>query len=163
MKKENYIKMTQPYRDHPRLAKGLHKINSIATGLMYVIAPCLMLYTIFTHGEWLKAILIPGISFVAVSLFRKWVNRPRPYEAFDLPPVIAKDTKGKSFPSRHVFSAFIIAQTAFFVLPWMWVAVVLLIISTLIGCVRVLSGVHYVSDVVAGAVIAILCSLFYLI
>ena len=60
-----------------------------------------------------QAVLVPAVSFVVVTLFRKIVNEPRPYEKYDLPPVIDKDAGGKSFPSRHVFSVFVIAVTVF--------------------------------------------------
>ena len=55
-----------------------------------------------------------GSVFVGLSVVRKIINAPRPYEKFDMPPVLEKDTKGKSFPSRHVFSVFIIAMTIFY-------------------------------------------------
>ena len=55
-----------------------------------------------------RALLVPGISFGAVSLFRWAFRAPRPYEVFETTPVIKKNTKGKSFPSRHVFSIFVI-------------------------------------------------------
>ena len=94
---------------------------------------------------------------------RYLINRKRPYEKFDVPPVIPKDTKGKSFPSRHVFSATVIAMTFLFMSPWMWLGVALLFVALLEGVVRVVSGVHYISDVIAGMVVGILAALFYLV
>ena len=32
MRKETYIKMTQPFRENPKLAKSLHMANKILTG-----------------------------------------------------------------------------------------------------------------------------------
>lgn len=79
--------------------------------------PCIRAYLCFTAGHMLAlSIIAPLVGFIAVSVFRYIVNRPRPYEKFDMPPVIPKDTHGRSFPSRHVFSAFIIAFT---VLIWL--------------------------------------------
>ena len=99
---------------------------------------------------------MPGISFVALSVGRAIINRPRPYEAFEIPPVIPKDTKGNSFPSRHVFSATVIAVTFILMSPWSWLGVLFLGMSVALAVVRVISGVHYISDVVAGLVVAIL-------
>ena len=93
-----------------------------------------------------------------LSVFRSAVNRPRPYEAFELPPVIKKDTKGHSFPSRHVFSATIIAMTFILHSPWSWLGIIFLAVSLLLAVVRVVSGVHYISDVVAGIVVAVVAS-----
>ena len=159
MTKENYIKMTQPFRDNPEMAKGIHMANKLCTGLMYVSYPILIVYLFFQGNEIpFRAILVPAISFVLLSLGRKVINRPRPYEAFGVPSVIKKDTKGKSFPSRHVFSATVIAMTFLFASPWMELGLVFLVVSLLLAVVRVVSGVHYISDVIAGIVIAILAA-----
>jgi membrane-associated phospholipid phosphatase len=105
-----------------------------------------------------QTIAVPLDGFIAVSVLRRLINRPRPYEKFKTTPVIPKDTKGKSFPSRHVFSAAIIALSFFFV-PQVWgVGVFLLICAFLLALLRVLSGVHYPSDVLAGFVAAGVCA-----
>ena len=99
-----------------------------------------------------RCIAVPAIAFVALSLFRRAVNAPRPYEVLAIEPLIAKDTRGKSFPSRHTFSMFMIALT------WaVWqpaVGVVLAVASVAMACVRVLGGVHFPRDVIAGAAFA---------
>ena len=157
MKKETYIKMTQPFRDYPEMAKGIHIANKLCTGVMYLAYPVLLLYLFVTKDAGLiRSILVPGISFVLLSLFRAAVNRPRPYEKFAVAPVIKKDTKGNSFPSRHVFSAAIIAMTVLLMSPWNGLGIVFLIVSVALAIVRVVSGVHYISDVLAGIAVAIL-------
>jgi len=159
MTKENYIKMTQPFRENPGMAKGIHIINKLCTGIMYVSYPALIVYLFLQKNERLScAVLVPAISFVLLSVGRYIINRPRPYEAFAVPSVINKDTRGKSFPSRHVFSATIIAMTFLFASPWVWLGVVFLMVSVLLAVVRVVSGVHYISDVIAGIVIAVLAA-----
>lgn len=92
-----------------------------------------MLYPLFLlsllverHPLLWRAILIPAISFAAVSIFRRIVNVPRPYEKFGLAPVLAKDTHGKSFPSRHVFSIYIIAMTILPVYPYLGITLLVL-------------------------------------
>ena len=157
MTQEMYIRITQPFRDKPEMAKGIHIANKICTGLMYVSYPVLLAYLFFIEKSgWLSALLVPGISFVLLSLVRAKINRPRPYEKFGIAPVIPKDTKGNSFPSRHVFSASIIAMTFLLASPWMWLGCVYLVVAGCLGVVRVLSGVHYPSDVVAGMLVGIL-------
>ena len=101
---------------------------------------------------------MPGISFVLLSVVRKLINRPRPYETFDVPSVIKKDKKGESFPSRHVFSATIIAMTFLLMSPWSWLGVIFLFVSVMLAVVRVVSGVHFISDVIAGIVVAVLAA-----
>ena len=159
MTKETYIKMTQPFRDNPQMAKGIHIANKLCTLTMYAAFPFLIGYLFLQKDVHLiRAVLVPGVSFVLLSVFRHVVNRKRPYEAFEVPPVIAKDTKGKSFPSRHVFSATIIAMTFLCVSPWSWIGIVFLIVSCLLAVVRVVSGVHYISDVIAGIIVALLAA-----
>lgn len=163
MKKETYIKITQPFRDHPEVAKGLHIINRICMLIMYVSYPSLLIFLYIKKEETLTEVfLIPAISFVLLSVGRYFINRKRPYEAFDVPPVIPKKTKGKSFPSRHVFSATIIAMTYFMMSPWAWLGIILMVVALVEAFVRVLSGVHYISDVIAGMAVGVLASLFYL-
>lgn len=164
MKKETYIKMTQPFRDYPELARGIHILNQLCTGIMYVSYPLLLLYlwlnSDIEHFEvFLKALFVPAISFLLLSLGRNFLNRPRPYETFDISPVIKKDTKGKSFPSRHVFSATIVAMTFSMLSPWSWLGLTYLCVTILLAVVRVVSGVHYVSDVFAGMIIGVLAAI----
>lgn len=98
-----------------------------------------------------------AVSFVGLSVVRKIINAPRPYEKFDMSPVLEKDTKGKSFPSRHVFSVFIIAMTIFY--EHSGAGVLLGIIGLLLGIVRVLVGVHEPKDIIVGALAGIVCGI----
>jgi len=164
MTKEQYIKITQTLRNDPEKTKRVVSMNQLLTGVVFMVYP---LYMAVLYGEkdpkLLKVILVPAISFVLVTIFRKIVNAPRPYEKFEIPPVIEKDTKGKSFPSRHVFSVFIIAVTIFYSHPGP--GIVIGLIGVAMAIIRVLGGVHEVRDVVAGAVIGLVCGIlgFYLI
>ena len=65
MKKETYIKMTQPFRDNPDLAKGIHMANKLCTGVMYLAYPLLLVYLFFfgkysSYFSFWKALLVPG-------------------------------------------------------------------------------------------------------
>jgi len=164
MTKEQYIKITEPLRKDAEKTKRIVSVNQILTGVVFMVYP---LYMAVLYGEkdpkLVRVILVPAVSFVLVTIFRKIVNAPRPYEKFDIPPVIEKDTKGKSFPSRHVFSVFIIAVTIFYSHPGPGILIGL--IGVAMAIIRVLGGVHEVRDVVAGAIIGILCGVvgFYLL
>lgn len=160
MTKETYVKMTQPFRDNPGMAKGIHIANKVCTMCMYVSYPLLIFYMVWKADEnLLCGILVPAVNFLLLTLFRRIFNRPRPYEAFEIPPVIPKDTKGKSFPSRHVFSSMVIAMTFLLVSPWPVIGVVFVVLTVLLAIVRVLSGLHYPSDVIAGALYAIVVAI----
>lgn len=164
MTRETYCKMTQPFRDQPKRAQSLHIANKILTGIVFLAYPILLIGLFCVRsGHLLRAILVPLDGFIAVSVFRYLVNRRRPYEAFELPPVIPKETSGRSFPSRHVFSAAIIAFTFLAIPQVMWIGIVLLMCTVLLAVIRVLSGVHYISDVVAAGVIAAAIAFVFLL
>lgn len=159
MTKENYQKMTQPFRDNPEMAKGIHIANKVCTGIMYLSYPLLLAYLFWKNDEMLLwAVLVPASSFVLLSGFRHLIDRKRPYEKFETAPVIPKDTKGRSFPSRHVFSAAMIAMSYLCLFPWSWVGILFLAVTVLLAVIRVVSGVHYISDVVAGMAVAFLAA-----
>ena len=96
----------------------------------------------------LRAVLVPAAVFLLGTALRAAIDRPRPYEAFGQPPLFPKDTRGKSMPSRHAFSAAGIAVTAWYVWPPLGVPAGAL--ALVIAVTRVLSGVHYPGDVLAG-------------
>ena len=138
-------------------------LNYILTKAVYILYPLLLLYLAATHltdrdPGFLPAVLVPGISFVLVSIFRNLYNAPRPYEMPGAPkPVIKKDAPGKSFPSRHIFSIFIIAVTLFWV--WPIPGIIVGIAGTVLAICRVMGGVHFPRDVIAGALIGIACGI----
>lgn len=95
-----------------------------------------------------------GVPLAALSLVRAKLDRPRPYEVYGLEPLIPKDTRGKSFPSRHVFSICVIGTSLMYLTPGLGAA--LLMLGALLAMARVVSGVHYTSDVLVGAIVGVL-------
>ena len=158
MTKEQYIKITEPLRKNPVRAKQVKNLNHILTGFVFCMYPLYLLKLLTERNTWfIRALLVPAVSFVCLSVIRRIINASRPYEKFDIPPVLEKDTTGKSFPSRHVFSVFVIAMTIFYEHPG--AGILLGIIGLLLGIVRVAVGVHEPKDIVAGAIAGIACGL----
>lgn len=131
--------------------------------ILYRLLPCivfavygLMIIYLFVNKDMrlCKVIEVPLVVFLGVSVIRKYLDAPRPYEVTGMPPLIKKDKKGQSFPSRHVVSAVIISMAGLYLNVWL--GIILLIISFLIAIVRVTAGVHFVRDVAAGFVISII-------
>ena len=87
----------------------------------------------------------------APTALRAALNRPRPTVVLGLPPLLNKEKKGESFPSRHVLSAAVITAVFFYTAPPL--GPVLAAITLLIALVRVIGGVHFVKDVAAGALL----------
>lgn len=136
--------------------KVLDKAITYITVLLYL---GLLIYGVFlipSQGGTLlyRSILIPGVSFIFISQFRKKLSAPRPYEVYGFTPALDKDTVGRSFPSRHVFSIFMVACTYFQVsIP---IGIIIMIMGLGLAVIRVVGGVHFIKDVVAGAIMAIL-------
>lgn len=156
MTRETYIKITGSIRENPRKLRLTIFMNRLLTGFVFLLYPTFLLLLFLQKNPFfLRAVFVPAVSFAAVTLFRKVLNVPRPYEKFGIPPVLEKDTAGKSFPSRHVFSVFIIAATVFYVHPD--AGILLGIIGAVLGLIRVVGGVHEPRDIIAGALIGIAC------
>lgn len=71
---------------------------------------------------------------------------------------IYRNTDPHSFPSGHAARAFLIAVVASALAP-LWLAAILWIWAPLVALARVAMGVHYLSDVVAGAVLGVIVGL----
>lgn len=141
-----------------------------ANRLVTLLMPLLYFYVLWT--AYLKAsktwivlayLLVPATGFIVLSAIRKRMNWPRPYELGIFPPLLNREGKGSSMPSRHVFSATIISTVAWGVNPLL--SVLGLSLALLLAGVRVLAGLHFVRDVVVGFLSAILWGVvwFYLL
>ena len=95
-------------------------------------------------GIWGLAALVMGIKFL--------VRRRRPEGEWGS---IYRNTDPHSFPSGHAARAFLIAVVASALAP-AWLAILLWIWAPLVSLARVAMGVHYISDVIAGAMLGIL-------
>lgn len=100
-----------------------------------------------------------GLSAAAVGLFANQLiiavwHRPRPFEAHRQIVPLLPATHDASFPSDHASAAFGIAFGVLFVVRR--AGVVFLACAVLIGASRVLAGMHYPTDVFAGAIIGFL-------
>ena len=161
MSKEGYDRLFAPFVKGKYGRNLLKWINLICAGIFYLAYPvCLVILLIGKDSRIVAVVLIPAISFVVLSIFRKLINRPRPYETLGITPLLKKESKGASFPSRHIFSAFLIAATIVTLTPWGYL---LYLPAVLLAIVRVVGGVHYPSDAIAGVVCAGLAALFYLV
>lgn len=127
--------------------------------IMFVSYGILIVFMFFSDIKiFARITLSPLTVFAIVTFFRKIFNSPRPYEKFATTSVFGKNKKGESMPSRHTACAFIIAMAFMYVsIP---LGIAYLIISTLIMISRVLAGVHFISDVIAGMAISLLYGYF---
>lgn len=160
MTKSRYDIIEKFFKNHEKLYFFLRIIYKYASYPVFVLYPLLLIYTFLNRqiADFVKILVIPAVTFVMVTLLRLLINRARPYEALDINPLIKKNKSGQSFPSRHAASVFIIAMAFLYVNIYAGIA--LLILGAVMCAARVLAGVHYVSDVVAGALISVILGVF---
>lgn len=135
----------------PFLLRLLRAFNRFMTIVMPMIYLTMLATTYLQQGlgkQVLIYVFIPASGFVILSLLRKKINAPRPYEVWEIVPLLDRDSPGQSMPSRHVFSATIISMACLHASLTM--GMICLILSAFLGLVRVLGGVHYPKDVVVG-------------
>ncbi|WP_067103185.1 phosphatase PAP2 family protein [Streptococcus sp. DD13] len=161
--KKTYEKISSPFLRHPVLLWILQSFNRAMTYLMPLLYVGLLSYLLW-RGDWqvlLMNFVLPALSFIVLSHFRQIWNQNRPYQDWPISPLIAKETKGKSMPSRHVFSASLISMCLFAQFPIL--GLVCLALSALLAVARVVGGVHYLKDVLAGYTVGVLAGLLLLI
>ena len=153
------MKNYQEWYDHiagnignkPIFLSLLRTFNRFMTVVIPIIYLTLLVITYLQEGLGKQVgiyVFIPASGFVILSFLRKKINAPRPYEEWDIKPLLDRDSLGQSMPSRHVFSATIISMACLH--ASLSVGVILLVFSAFLGLVRVLGGVHYPKDVVVG-------------
>lgn len=107
-------------------------------------------------GQMSACALLASLLFNNI-LLKNMVARVRPYNAMEaLIPIIKKPSEF-SFPSGHAGSSFASAGVLYRKLPKKY-GIWAIILAALISFSRLYVGVHYPSDVLAGAVVGIGCS-----
>ncbi len=158
MKGESYRSMSAYFSETRARNNTIKALHDVLPLVMYIFYPIQLIFLAVNEGlgsvVFLKFTLIPLCTLIIVTIVRALINAKRPYEVYGYTPPVHKDTVGKSFPSRHTVCAFIIAMAFLYI--HVNVGIIMLVIATIIGVTRVLSGVHFIRDVVSGAAIGVL-------
>ena len=149
-------------KNKPFLLSLLRAFNRFMTVVMPMIYLTMLATTYLQQGlgkQVLIYVFVPASGFVILSLLRKKINAPRPYEVWKIVPLLDRDSPGQSMPSRHVFSATIISMACLHASLTM--GMICLTLSAFLGLVRVLGGVHYPKDVVVGYICALVWGVIF--
>lgn len=150
MNEKRFQRVTEIIRKRKLLVISLNVLDKLITAITFLCYPLLLGYLFLNKSDLLiPAVLVPGVSFAVVTVFRRLYNSKRPYEVYSFEPVISKNTLGKSFPSRHVFSIFIIGMT--FMQVQVDLGIWFMLLGVLLAVIRVFGGVHFIKDVTVGA------------
>lgn len=130
-----------------RFFRGLFRLLPIFTGMVYLAFAGFLFYQ--DHTIKVRFLAVPAVTFAVVSLLRRWLDFPRPYDCLPYVPFLsAQPGKGKSFPSRHTASAAAISLAFFQVSREL--GALFLAVAVVVAISRVVGGVHYIRDVAAG-------------
>lgn len=154
------IDMLKPINKNETAFKNKYlELNASSVTALSVGIPIGIAVTGFImHDEQLKNdALFMGAAFLASSLVtqctKKIVNRRRPFEKYSF--IIKRDDEsgGLSFPSGHTSAAFCTATSlALRYRKWTVIAPAYVFAAS-VGWARMYQGVHYPSDVLAGALV----------
>ncbi len=149
MKKQQYENLLSFFKSRPRLLKLTVILQKAITIGVYIFYPVLLVALVALHDvRFWRVLCVPAVSFVTVSIVRAVINAPRPYEVFGTTPLINKKRGGKSMPSRHTFSVFIIAVATMYInFP---LGAVIAVLGLFLAASRVFHGVHFIRDVAVG-------------
>ena len=115
----------------------------------------ILLYFVTTDAFWKQWAVTQffwiSVLAVVVMAVKFTVRRRRPEGEWG---AIYRNTDPHSFPSGHAARAFLIAVIAAGLGP-AWLAVILWIWAPLVALARAAMGVHYLSDVIVGAMVGI--------
>lgn len=157
MNYRNYNRYADLIRHNSFVMEVILVCNILFTVVGFIMYP-LLLIRLWCQGKKKSLflhVIIPGIAFILLSLYRRFCNAPRPYEVHPIRPLIKKNKTGRSFPSRHIFSIMLIGV--------LWLGYssisgyIILLCGTGLAVLRVIGGVHFIKDVFWGAVLGI-CS-----
>ncbi|MBO5946055.1 MAG: phosphatase PAP2 family protein [Clostridia bacterium] len=135
-----------------RLLKLISKVSSYTLAAFFACQIILELM----YSEYLECILAvssSAVGFVGVTVLRSTLNFKRPYEVYDFYEVPPREISGRSFPSRHTYSGFVIATLSWLISPMFFAG--LMILAVAIALCRVFAGIHFLRDVTVGAAIGI--------
>lgn len=146
----------------PLLLSGLRIVSRLGDGVLWY---ALMLAMLLATSEAFVAVvqmLVTGLACTtAYKLLKRGTLRPRPYQVLESIAVGIAPLDAFSFPSGHTLHAVAFSLIAISYYPWLAAALVPFALAT--GIARVMLGLHYPSDVLAGAALgAALAALSFL-
>lgn len=128
------------------------------TGLMWIVLSLAMLCWKPTRKAGVAALAAMVLGLLCTNVVLKHlVARPRPWlDVAGLVPLI-QEPDPNSFPSGHTCAAFAAAPATRRMLPRRWMRWTGLVLAVCMGLSRLYVGVHYPSDVIAGALVGLFC------
>ena len=129
-------------------------------GLVFIVLAVILLLFRKTGRAGASAAVALAAGAICTNLiFKPLVSRPRPWVAMAGWEALVTSSDMNSFPSGHTTAAFAFGVALCAALPQKWAKAAALIAAALMGFSRLYVGVHFPTDVLAGAVIGTACGL----
>lgn len=146
---------------NPVLDKIMIFITSLGDkGMIWILATVLLLIPKKTRkAGMVSAVALLGSLLFNNMLIKNIVQRPRPYVTLEDLRIIIPRPFEYSFPSGHSSSSFAAAVSFYRLLPKK-LGIPAIVLAGLIAFSRLYVGVHYPTDVLAGALMGIVLSYF---
>lgn len=135
---------------------GITSLNHLGIIWIFVTLVLLVFRKTRRLGVMCGIAMILGL-LVTNGIIKNWVARVRPYDAIEGLTCLTGPMWDFSFPSGHTTSSLACTWVLLIRGPKRW-GIPLFVLAILIGLSRLYVGVHYPTDVLAGAVIGILCA-----
>ena len=128
----------------------------------YILVLALVLFLAFSFKKYWRMLLEAMIAavftrFILVEIIRWLWFRPRPFVTNNVNLLVEYNAREASFPSGHATFFFAISTIIYFYNKK--IGALFFLSSILIVLARVFSGVHWPSDILAGAVVGIISGL----
>ena len=130
------------------------------TGMLFIFLGLLMLFFPSTRKAGFSALCAMVIGLIVVNFtIKPLVARDRPWLVIENFVNLVPEHDPNSFPSGHTNAAFAFALAVCLSAPKRWMKITAVCMAVVMGLSRLYVGVHFPSDVLAGAVIGSLCGL----
>ena len=154
MNRETYRKTAEYINSHTKLKSIVSFTEKYSSKPSVIIFFGLLFYlTIKLDARVFAVGAVPFAVFCLVTFIRKKLNFKRPFEEIGFESVVPHST-GNGCPSRHAASCTVISMAAFFIsIP---LGIISSVFSLIVCISRVITGVHYIRDVLWGAFIGMI-------
>lgn len=130
------------------------------TGMLFIVLGLVLLLFKQTRKAGLSALCAMLIGLVVVNFtIKPLVARARPWLVIENFVNLVPEHDPNSFPSGHTNAAFAFAIAVCLSAPKRWMKITAVCLAAVMGLSRLYVGVHFPSDVLAGAVVGSLCGL----
>lgn len=152
------------YQQQPAVIRSFRVISRSGDGYLYALLG--LLAWLFDKENSGLAFLVVGLLAFVIEIpvfisLKKLIRRDRPFVSVSGASKAIDPADKFSLPSGHTTAAFLVASLIVYFYPDWGLAA--FIWAGLIGASRVVLGVHYPTDILAGAVLGVSCALTALV